>query len=168
MRVSLIVAWADDQVIGRDNALPWHLPADLRQFKERTMGHHLIVGRKTWQSIGRPLPGRSMIVLSNQARDLPDQVSRSGSLEEAIEIAHAAGDEEVFIAGGASIYAQALPLADRIYLTRIAAAIPGDTHFPDVNWSRWRRVESVAHDPDEKNPYPYRFEVWDRAISKAD
>jgi dihydrofolate reductase len=168
MRVSLIVAWADDQVIGRDNALPWHLPADLKHFKQLTMGHHLVVGRKTWESIGRALPGRTIIVLSGSERQLPKQVVRAGSLDEALAVARDAGDDEVFIAGGASIYARALPVADRLYLTRITGSIPGDTYFPQVDWSQWHRSESAAHEPDEKNPHPYRFETWERALSKAD
>jgi len=168
MRVSLIVATADDRVIGRANALPWRLPADLKRFKRLTMGHHLIIGRKTWESIGRPLPGRHMIVLSRQPRDLPDEVMRAGTLAEALERARQSGDDEAFIAGGASIYAEALPLADRLYLTRIAATIPGDTYFPPVDWSDWRRVESTSQAPDDANPYPYRFEVWDRLPTPSD
>ena len=167
MRVSLIVAWADDRVIGRDNALPWHLPADLKRFKQTTMGHHLIVGRRTWESIGRPLPGRKMIVLSGQDLELPEPVLRAGSFEEAITTAREAGEDEAFVAGGASVYARALPSAERLYLTKIDASIPGDTHFPPVDWSQWRCVDSAAHSPDEKNPYPYRFELWERISAAA-
>jgi len=162
MRVSLIVAWADDQVIGSENELPWRLPADLAHFKRLTMGHHLVLGRKTWDSIGRPLPGRTMVVISRTSPELPEPVRRARTFKEAIDLARGNGEDEVFVAGGASIYALALPIADRIYLTRIDAVIEGDTRFPAVNWREWRQVESVDHVADDSNPYPYRFEIWDR------
>lgn len=162
MRLSLIVAWADEQVIGRDNALPWRLPADLAHFKRLTMGHHLILGRKTWDSIGRPLPGRKMVVISRTSPPLPESVHLASTLEGAVDMAARAGEDEAFVAGGASIYAQALPMANRIYLTRIDAGIEGDTHFPAIDWSEWQNVDSIDHPADDKNPYPYRFEIWDR------
>lgn len=132
MRLSLIVAAADNGVIGRDNDLPWRLPRDLKRFKSLTMGHHLILGRKTFESIGRPLPGRTMVVLTRGGTALPESVIAAGSLAEAIDVASAEGDEEAFVAGGEQIYRLALPHADRIYLTRVHCRIEGDAYFPDL------------------------------------
>ena len=162
MRVSLIAALADNGVIGKGGALPWHLPADLGRFKRLTMGHHLILGRKTFDSIGRALPGRHMVVLSRGRPRLPAGVRRAASLETALERARAAGDDEAFVAGGAEIYRLALPLADRLYLTRVHAEVAGDVWFPDVEWSRWQRLESEDHAADERHEWPFTVEVWAR------
>ncbi|MDH3402514.1 MAG: dihydrofolate reductase [Acidobacteriota bacterium] len=163
MRLSLIVAVAANGVIGRGNALPWRLPADLVRFKRLTMGHHLIVGRRTWESIGRPLPGRRTIVLSRAAPALPPGVRHAASLEEALEIAAAAGDDEAFVAGGAAVYARALPRADRIYWTEVHADVEGEVRFPPFEKSRWAETERVAGTVDERNPLPHAFVVYDRA-----
>ena len=145
MKVSIIVATADNRVIGLDNDLPWHLSADLKRFKRLTMGHHLIMGRKTFEAIGRALPGRSMVVISRGKPDLPEGVARASSLDEAIEQARSAGDTEAFVAGGAQIYALALPIADRLYLTRIRRSFPGDAHFPEMQEDQWRLLERQDH-----------------------
>ena len=142
MRISIIVAAAENDVIGRGNELPWRLPADLQRFKRLTMGHHLVVGRRTWDSIGRSLPGREMIVVSRSRPELPAGVRAAGSLEEALATAKAAGDDEVFIAGGAAIYALALPLADRLHLTRVRSEIEGDVRLPAIDFEHWRLVAS--------------------------
>jgi dihydrofolate reductase len=144
MRVSLIAAVAENGVIGYRGALPWHLPDDLRRFKALTMGHHLIVGRRTFESIGRGLPGRRMVVLSRRRASLPDGVAGAVSLEEALRRAEEAGDDEVFVAGGAEVYGLALPHADRLYLTRVHAAPQGDTFFPTIDLRSWHLVESEA------------------------
>jgi dihydrofolate reductase len=162
MRVSLIVAVSTNGVIGRDGDLPWRMPEDLKRFKSLTMGHHLVVGRKTWEEVGQPLPGRMMVVVT-RARDFQVAgVTVVHSLQEALDVAH--NDDEVFIAGGGEIYRQALPLADRLYLTRIHAEIEGDTTFPEFDQSEWRLVEREDHDADERNPYPYSFIVYEKII----
>jgi dihydrofolate reductase len=158
--ISLIVAVARNGVIGRKGDLPWHLPKDLRRFKALTMGHHLVVGRKTWQEVGRPLPGRVMVVVTRDPGYRPDGVIVVHSLEEALQVAQ--GDDEVFIAGGGEIYRQALPLVDRMYVTRIHAEVAGDTTFPEVDLTAWRLVERADLEADEKHEYPFTFEVYDR------
>ena len=161
MRLSVLAAVADSGVIGRDNALPWHLPADLRRFKELTMGHPVIMGRLTYESIGRPLPGRRNLVLSRSPGLAIEGVEVLGSLELALEaVAEAA---EAFVIGGAGLFAEALRHADRLYLTRVHARVDGDTHFPEVDTSRWQLVASEPHAADAANPLPFTFEVWDRS-----
>ncbi len=165
MRISLIVAMSRNRAIGRDNALPWRLPADLARFKQLTMGHTLVMGRKTWDSIGRALPGRRTIVVSRRPDFGAPGAELAGSLDQALEMA--AGDAEVFIAGGAEIFAAALPRAGRVYMTLIDAEIPGDTFFDEMNEPDWALVSSEAHAPDEKNAYAYTFLTYDRKQSKG-
>jgi dihydrofolate reductase len=161
MKVSLIVAIAENGVIGREGGLPWRLSADLRRFKAITMGHHVIMGRKTYESIARPLPGRTMIVLSRKADFQAAQgVLVARDLPQAMHLA--ADDDEVFVIGGGEVYRQALPLADRIYLAVVHTEIDGDTQFPDVDWSQWREVESTPHAADEKNEYDTTFRILER------
>lgn len=162
MRVSIVVAWAQDRIIGRGTELPWHLPDDLRHFKELTMGHHLIVGRRTWESIGRPLPGRRMVVVSRGAPRLPPEVELMPSLREALSLAAGRGETEGFVAGGARLYAAALRRAERIYLTRIDATVEGDIRFPDIDWGHWRLTGREEHPADDRHAHPFRFEIWDR------
>jgi dihydrofolate reductase len=159
-RLSIIAALSLNRVIGRDQALPWHLPADLRRFKRLTLGHPLIVGRRTFEAIGRPLPGRRMIVVSRQPGYAPDRVEVSASIDAAIRAA--AGDAEVFIGGGAAIFAETLGRADRLYLTIVEATIEGDVFFPPYDESAWRTMEDVRFEPDERHRYPYRFVICDR------
>lgn len=161
MKVFLIVAVADGGVIGRDNALPWRLPADLRRFKRLTLGHHLILGRKTFESIGRPLPGRTTVVVTRQRSYAPQGVRVARSVEEALEIARRAGEEEVFVAGGAEIYRQALPAADRVYLTRVHGRFEGDTFFPELDDDAWLVVSEEKRPADGKNPQALTFLVYE-------
>jgi dihydrofolate reductase len=133
MRLSIIAAVADNGVIGRDNALPWRLSADLRRFKVLTLGHHLLMGRKTFESIGSVLPGRTTVVISRGRPALPPGVLLAHSIDEAVAMARASGDFEAFVAGGAEIYELALPVADRLYLTRVHTITDGDIRFP--SWS---------------------------------
>jgi dihydrofolate reductase len=161
MKVSILVAMSTNRVIGRDGQLPWRLSADLRRFKQLTMGHPIIMGRKTYASIGRPLPGRTSIVLTRQANVRSEGVITVGSLDEALRLAKPLTDE-VFVIGGGEVYDQVLPIADRLYVTLVDAAIPGDTFFPEWNPVRWRIVEETFHPADEKNPFPMRFQVFDR------
>jgi dihydrofolate reductase len=159
--VSIIAAVADNGVIGRDGGLPWHLPADLKRFKKLTTGHHMVMGRRTWDSIGRrPLPGRPTIVVSRDPAFVAEGARVARSLEEALELA--AGADEVFIAGGQVIYREALPVADRVYLTRVHASFEGDTFFPAFDASAWRVVFEERHEADEKNPHAHTFRVYER------
>ena len=159
-RVSLIVAMAKSRVIGINNTLPWHLPADLKHFKVLTMGHHIVMGRKTYDSIGKPLPGRTSVVVTRNADYSMPGVIVANSLEAAISAC--GDDEEIFVIGGAELYRQAIALADRIYLTEIDADIPGDAHFTELDRKQWQETGRVSHAPDEKNVYRYNFVVYDR------
>ena len=144
MILSLIAAISENNVIGKDGGIPWHLPTDLKLFKQITMGHHLVVGRKTFTSIGKALPGRKMIVLSQQEDYHAEGCVVAKSLTQAMEIARDAKEDELFIGGGAAVYAQALSVADRIYLSRVHIEVDGDTYFPEYNEKHWR-VE-LSHD----------------------
>src|SRR4029079_5034922 len=160
-------ALAQGGVIGRDNRLPWRLPPDLRRFKRLTMGHPLLLGRRTFESIGRPLPGRTTVVITRRpdwaAKGVPPGVIVARSVPEALSLARAQpGGEEVFVAGGAEVYRETLALADRLHLTRIEADFPGDTFFPAFDPAAWRLVEEERHGPGEEAPFAYRFEVWER------
>jgi dihydrofolate reductase len=175
MRVSIIVAVAENGVIGRGGALPWHLPDDLKRFKQLTMGHAVVMGRKTWESIGRPLPGRQMIVVTRQGDYQPEGVKVAGSVDDALAIARTAGDNECFIIGGAEVYRQTLPKADRIYLTIVLAEIEGDTYFPITSdpdslleklRRNWVIVESHQHAVDSKHDYAYMFATLHRCEPK--
>ncbi len=160
MKISLIAALSENQVIGRDNSLPWRLPADLAYFKRRTMGHHLVMGRRTFESLVAPLPGRTMIVLTRKRNYRAKGTRVARSWDEALRFCPQG--EEVFIAGGAEIYQLALPRADALYLTRVHARFEGDTYFPDVDWSLWQLTGREDHKADERNRYAYSFEVWER------
>ncbi|MGI8978746.1 MAG: dihydrofolate reductase [Pirellulaceae bacterium] len=171
MRLSIIVAMDRNRVIGRGGTLPWRLSADLKRFKALTMGHHLIMGRKTFESIGRALPGRTSIVIThNEGLVLKDKLALGqmagegiiiqSSLVRAIKLA--ASDSEVFVIGGAQIYALALPRADRLYVTHVEAEVEGDTFFPSHDWNEWRQVEETDHAADTKNEFPHHFCIYDR------
>jgi dihydrofolate reductase len=164
MRLSIIAAVAENGVIGRDGKLPWHLSADLRRFKRLTMGHTIIMGRRTWESIGRPLPGRRMIVISRQPDYQVDVqgVEVAASLHEALNRAVAEGDDEAFIIGGGALYKEALPRADRLYYTLVRAHVPGDAYFPDIEWSQWRLVESCESPAGEEIHFSSTFKIYDR------
>ncbi|PWC16821.1 type 3 dihydrofolate reductase [Brenneria corticis] len=159
MVISLIAALAVDRVIGMENAMPWHLPADLAWFKRNTVDKPIVMGRNTFRSIGQPLPGRHNIVVSSHPGD-DDRVTWVSSLDEALA---AAGDApEVMVIGGGSIYRQMLPRADRLYLTHIDAEVEGDTHFPDYEPDEWSSTFSEFHDADERNSHSYCFEILER------
>lgn len=158
-RLSLIAAMSRNRVIGRDNAMPWHLSADLKHFKAVTMGKPVIMGRKTFESIGRPLPGRQNIIISRQPGFAAAGCSMAASLEQAL--AACSGAEEVFVIGGSEIYRLALPAADRLHLTEIDADFEGDTHFPAINAAEWRESSRDSHAAGE-TPFAYAFVVYDR------
>ncbi len=160
----LALIWGQDRngLIGRANALPWHLPADMAWFKKQTMGKPILMGRKTYASIGRPLPGRTNLILSRQ----PDLQIDGCRVVHSIDEAHAAVPEadEIMVMGGAEIYALLLKLADRLYLTEIDAAFEGDAWFPPFDRSSWREIFCETHAPDEKNLYPYTFTILERKV----
>ena len=162
MSLSILVAVAENGVIGRGGDLPWHLSADLGRFKRLTMGHTIIMGRKTWESIGRPLPGRRIVVVTRQPAYRADGVQVVLSLEGALDVARETGDSQPFVVGGAEIYRQALPLATRLYLTRVRADVAGDTHFPAYEESDWHRLESEPHEANASNNFPFCFELYER------
>ncbi len=157
--ISLIAAMAKNRVIGKDNAMPWHLPADLAHFKRVTMGKPVIMGRRTYESIGRPLPGRKNIVISRRSDYSPDGCVIVNSVEAAIAEAN---HEEVMVIGGGQLYAEILPHADRLYLTLIDAELEGDTRFPDYTIYDWKEIDRERHEPDEKNNYAYEFVTLER------
>ncbi len=162
MRLSMIAAMSQNRVIGLDNQMPWHLPADLQFFKKTTLGCPIIMGRKTYDSIGRPLPGRLNIILSRDAKLKIEGCSVVSSLDDALTLAKETKTKEVFITGGAHIYDKFLDKADRLYLTLIDASFEGDTFFPDYNQYKWHEIERVEHIADEKNPHPYTFITLER------
>ena len=159
-RLSIIVAMSRNRVIGAGGAIPWHLPDELKRFRNITMGHHLIMGRKTWESIGRPLPGRTSVVVTRQAGYRGAGAIVTHSLDEAITACR--DDEEIFVIGGAELYAQALPRADRIYLTVVDADIEGDTWMPEFNASAWRETAPQSFPADERHAHPYRCSIHER------
>lgn len=161
MIVSLIVAMNHDRVIGMDNQLPWHLPADLAYFKQVTLGKPIIMGRKTYASIGRPLPKRTNIVISRTQTDFPPDVLHASNLQDAL--AQAGNASEVMIIGGAEIYQLFLPQATRLYITQVDCPCPGDTYFPELD-AAWQKISSQAFQPDLKNAYPYCFEYYERRL----
>ena len=164
MKLSLLAALASNNVIGRDNQVPWRLSTDLKRLKAMTMGHHVIMGRKTFESVGRPLPGRTNVIITRQEGYAPVGVVVVHSLEDAIHLAVQAGEDEAFVLGGAEIYAQALHRADRMYLTRVHAEVEGDTYFPDFDdVAEWKLSDAEHFEADEKNEYPFSFLTYDRA-----
>jgi dihydrofolate reductase len=157
MKLTLVVAAAENDVIGRDGDLPWRLPADLAHFKSVTMGLPIVMGRRTWESIGRPLPGRENIVVSRNPGYVAEGGRLVGSLEEAVAHARSAGAPELMVIGGAGLYAAALPIADRILLTRVHAEVPGDTKLPPVSPEDWEVTDVRERPADERNPYRLSF-----------
>ncbi|KGE89060.1 MAG: dihydrofolate reductase [Phaeodactylibacter xiamenensis] len=163
MILSAIVATDKNGVIGKDDDIPWHLPADLKYFKRRTLNHHVIMGRKTFESIGRPLPKRTNIIVTRNPFFMVSNCLVAGSLQEAIDLARNNGEDEAFIIGGGTIYEQAMPLIDRLYLTEVDTEVEnGEVFFPAVDPAVWSEVSSEAHQPDEKNPHAYTFKVLER------
>ena len=162
MIVSIIVAMDENGGIGLEGRVPWRLSTDLKLFKQATMGHHLILGRKTYESIGKPLPGRKMVVVSHQKDYQAPDCTIVHSFEEALDLARTSGETEAFVGGGAEIYTQALPLADCIYLTRVHAAAEVDTFFPEFDETEWEVQENLEYPAGEEDEYGFRYEVWNR------
>ena len=160
MIISIISAVAENMVIGRDNSLPWSLPADLEYFKKKTLNKPVIMGQKTYESIGRALPNRKNIVLSYNKNYSAEGIVVVGSIDDAIK--EAKGVAEVMIIGGASIYEQFLPLANKLYLTFIHHSFEGDSKFPDFDRIQWKEVSRVDNEPDERNKYSYSFVILEK------
>jgi dihydrofolate reductase len=163
--VSLIVAMAQNGVIGRANGLPWRLPEDLKRFKAFTLGKHVLMGRKTFESIGRPLPGRANLVLTRDRSWFADGVVAVHTLEQAL--AQVSPDGELVAIGGAEIYRLVLPFARRIYLTHVHADVPGDTFFPDFDPTQWADVECSSQPADGEHAYPVTFVTLERRTTPA-
>lgn len=163
MIISIIVAMDNRRGIGLNGHLPWHLSSDLRRFKAITMGHHVVMGRKTYESIGKPLPGRTMILISRTQTYRAEECLVVHSLDEALEIARSAGEGEIFIIGGGNIFRQALPLADRIYLTIVPAAVEADTYFPKIQMDDWSEIESSFIPAGADDDYDHTYKLLVRA-----
>jgi len=162
VRVSLIAAVAENRVIGRDGALPWHLPEDLRHFKRLTRGHVVVMGRRTWETLDGPLPRRRCIVVTRDASYRAEGAEVVHGLDEALERAAAAGETEVFVLGGGEIYTLALPRADRMYLTIVHAEPAGDARFPVFDAAEWTLASDEPHDADERHEHAYSFRTYER------
>lgn len=167
IKLSVIVAVAENGVVGKNNALPWYLPADLRYFKQTTLGKPIVMGRKTFESIGRPLPGRTNIVISSNPDYAAEGVTVVSSLPDALdfagEVALIDGTEELMVIGGATIYAAAIPLADRLYVTEVHAIVEGDACLGEIDWGKWSESSRDYHSAEAPNPYDFSFVVYDRA-----
>lgn len=157
MLKSIIVAKGNNNVIGKDNDLVWHMPADLKHFKNTTFGHYIIMGRKTFEALKKPLPGRTTIVITRNNNYQAEGCIVVHNIEEAFKIGKDNNQEEVFILGGAEIYRLSMDMADKIYLTEIKASFEGDAFFPEIDYSTWKETKRQEYEPDEKNPYPYAF-----------
>lgn len=162
MKISCIVAVAHDLVIGKDNDIPWYLPADLQYFKKQTLGHHIIMGRKCYTSIGRPLPKRTNVIVTRDPFFISSNCLVTHSIPEALEQAQANGEEEAFIIGGGTIYEQTADLWDRLYLTEVDVKVEGDIYFPSLDMKQWKLVSQEPHKADDKNEYDYVFKVYER------
>lgn len=163
-RLSMIVAMAKNRVIGADGKIPWHLPNELQLFKSVTMGHHIIMGRKTWESINRLLPGRTTVIVTRQKDYAIPGAKIAHTLDEAVALC--AGDSEIFIIGGGELYRAAMPKADRIYLTVVDAEPAGDTLMPEFDAAQWRVHSTQRYSRDERHAHDYRFEIHDRVASR--
>ncbi len=162
MIVSAIVATAKNNVIGRDNDIPWYLPADLKYFKMTTLNHHIIMGRNCYESIGKPLPKRTNIIVTRNPFYIASNCLIVHSLEEGLTLAQDNGEEEAFIIGGAQIYNLALPYLDRLYLTEVDLEVEGDVFFPALDFKEWELMVEDKKKADEKNPNDYCFKIYDK------
>ena len=159
-RISILVAMASNRIIGANNTLPWHLPADLKHFKALTMGHHIVMGRKTYESIGKPLPGRTSVVVTRNADYAPPGVVVANSLEGAISACE--NDAEIFVIGGAEIFSQALEFADTLYMTEIKRDVAGDVSFPEFDKKEWQEISRELHHQETPEPLEYHFVEYRR------
>jgi dihydrofolate reductase len=160
--ISFIVAVSENNVIGKDNILPWHLPTDMKYFKNQTWAMPVVMGRKTYEALGKPLEGRKNIVVTRQTDWNPGDVEIVHSIDQAIVTATKQDAKEIFIIGGAEIFHAAMPSADKIYLTLIHKSFDGDAFFPEIDPEQWKLTSNRDCEADEKNPYAHSFQVWER------
>lgn len=166
MIISCIVATAHNDVIGRNNEIPWYLPADLKYFKKVTTGHHVIMGRNCYVSIGKPLPNRTNVIISRDPFFIASSCLVVRSIKEALELAYENGETEAFVIGGGQIYEQTQELWDKIYITEVDLKVEGDVFFPKVDFTNYNLVSSEAHLADEKNEFDYTFKVYERTFNE--
>lgn len=162
MPISLIVAAATNHAIGKNNQLLWNLPNDMKFFKNKTWALPVLMGRKTYEALGKPLQGRFNIIITRQHNWHPEGTELAHSLDEAVKMAYAADYKEIMVIGGGQIYKEAMSVADRIYLTRVDAVLEGDTHFPVLDTNIWEMISEQSFPADEKHAYAYHFQVWER------
>ena len=162
MIISCIVAVAKNNVIGKDNNIPWYLPADLKYFKNTTLNHHVIMGRNCYESIGKPLPKRTNVIITRDAFFISSNCLVARSIPEALHMAHENGEEEVFIIGGGQIYEQTSDLWNKLYLTEVDLEVDGDVFFPAIDMNEWKLIHEEQHKKDEKNEFDYEFKVYER------
>lgn len=160
LKITMIVAAAENNAIGKDNKMLWHLPNDFKYFKKNTIEHSIVMGRKTFESIGKPLPERRNIVVSRDQNWLAEDVDVANSLDEVLT--YCRDEREIFIIGGANIYKQMLPQAQKVLLTRVHTKLDGDAYFPTLPAEEWKLTQSEKHEKDEKHAFDYTFEVWER------
>ena len=157
-----IVAASENNVIGSQNELPWHLPNDFKYFKNKTWGMPVIMGRKTYESLKKSLPGRINVVITRDTNFYPDNAFVTGNIDAAIEKAKESDAKEIFIIGGGEIFKQTIDLVSRIYITRVHTTVEGDTFYPEIDTVKWTKVSSRSFQADKKNDHPYTFEVWEK------
>lgn len=163
MTISIIVAISENRAIGINNQIPWYLPADLKYFKKTTLGHHILMGRKSYLSIGKPLPKRTNLVLTRNPFFTATGITVIHNLEEGIEIARSSGEEELFIIGGGDIYRQSIDLVDRLYITEVDIQTEGDTFFPEIDLNKWDLISEDYHLADDRNKWNYCFKIYHRS-----
>ncbi|MCB0646878.1 MAG: dihydrofolate reductase [Saprospiraceae bacterium] len=162
MIISCIVAIAKNNVIGKDNDIPWYLPADLKYFKKTTTGHPVIMGRNCYTSIGKPLPNRTNIIITRDPFFISSNCLIARNIKEALSHAHGTGAEECFIIGGGQIYEQTAPLWDKLYLTEVDLETAGDVFFPKIDFEAWNLISEESHAADEKNEFNYTFKIFEK------
>lgn len=162
MTISCIVATAHNNVIGKDNDIPWYLPADLQYFKKTTLNHHIIMGRNCYASIGKPLPKRTNVIVTRDPYFISSNCLVARSIPEAIHMAHENGETEAFIIGGGQIYTQSMDLCDKLYLTEVDLTVDGDIFFPPLDMNQWELISEEKHNKDDKNDFDYTFKVLKR------
>src|SRR5690606_33556446 len=162
LKITLIVAAAENNAIGKNNQMLWHLPDDFKYFKQHTLDHSVVMGRKTYESIGKPLPQRRNIVLTKDLNWSKEDIDVANSLDEVLT--YCRDEREIFIIGGAKIYQQALPLAQKVLLTRVHSTLNGDAYFQELPPAEWKKVSEDRHVQDERHAYDFTFEVWERTI----
>lgn len=164
MTISCIVAIAKNNVIGKDNNIPWYLPADLQYFKKQTSHHHILMGRNCYESIGKPLPNRTNIIITRDPFFISSNCIVCNTIEDGLGIAFDNGENELFIIGGGTIYDQTADIWDRIYLTEVDTEVEGDVFFPEIDYNQWKLISSEAHSKEGKNQFDYVFKVYERSV----